>query len=511
MTRIVVSRDSAVVREVALADRDLRVGRSNDNDIVLEDAGKAVSRVHAELRHEAGGWVLLDLNSQNGIWTNGVRQPRIVLQPGTPVGIGPYQLTLMSEAFDAGETVVQQAPAAATMRTLNETAVFVRPAAAGQQVTGAASAARRDVSAQRSSSAGPVAALLRLPRPVLFGGFVGVAVVAIVLTSMLRPSANADAVDVTPVAEAAPASAPVSAPTPAPDATSTRNELITQQLAAGERALLEGRLDAAIADHLDRVLLVDPQNAPALALKARVQKAIEARAVPAASRASQPPTPAAATSSPRAPAPPGSTPARSTASTRTVKASADEAAAAADAEPPFPRQPGETPTTWRARGRALHQRFTSAESESRRGNYIEAARAFEGILRDEPAYPGARAGLDSARRGLVTEAEALVAEGRAHEDAGRFAEAASVYQRALTVAPTLAEAEARLGAVRGKLQGEAEAAYMRARQYDALKRVQDAIREYEAALAGLARDDRRRSAIDERLAVLKRPPLEERR
>lgn len=45
------------------------VGRSRDCDIVLDDTG--VSRRHAELRPDAGGWTVTDLGSTNGVRVNG--------------------------------------------------------------------------------------------------------------------------------------------------------------------------------------------------------------------------------------------------------------------------------------------------------------------------------------------------------------------------------------------------------------------------------------------------------
>ena len=58
-----------------------RIGRSEQNDLVLEDPGKAVSRNHAEIRYEGGRYVLADLESQNGIWVAGTRVPFVVLDP----------------------------------------------------------------------------------------------------------------------------------------------------------------------------------------------------------------------------------------------------------------------------------------------------------------------------------------------------------------------------------------------------------------------------------------------
>ncbi len=45
------------------------LGRSRDCDIVLDDTG--VSRRHAELRPDGGGWTVADLGSTNGVRVNG--------------------------------------------------------------------------------------------------------------------------------------------------------------------------------------------------------------------------------------------------------------------------------------------------------------------------------------------------------------------------------------------------------------------------------------------------------
>ncbi|MEA2614758.1 MAG: transport system ATP-binding/permease protein [Chloroflexota bacterium] len=53
----------------------VRIGRSADNDVVLEDL--QVSRYHAELvRVATGGWELVDLGSHNGTFVNGARITR---------------------------------------------------------------------------------------------------------------------------------------------------------------------------------------------------------------------------------------------------------------------------------------------------------------------------------------------------------------------------------------------------------------------------------------------------
>jgi hypothetical protein len=67
------------------------VGRSRECDTVIDDPN--VSRRHAELRPEDGGWVIADLGSTNGIKVNGRRVERARLEPGDRVTIGVTDLT----------------------------------------------------------------------------------------------------------------------------------------------------------------------------------------------------------------------------------------------------------------------------------------------------------------------------------------------------------------------------------------------------------------------------------
>jgi pSer/pThr/pTyr-binding forkhead associated (FHA) protein len=94
MPRLVVFRDRVLHRSVELGARELTIGRGQQNDVVLDDPDKVVSRFHAELRPEDGGYVLVDLNSQNGTWIDEERVERVTMHPGIAVVIGPYQLVV---------------------------------------------------------------------------------------------------------------------------------------------------------------------------------------------------------------------------------------------------------------------------------------------------------------------------------------------------------------------------------------------------------------------------------
>src|SRR4029450_11715612 len=90
--RILIFRADAVHRAIELGSRVVTIGRGAQNDIVLDDPDRTISRVHAEVAPEHGRYALVDLGSQNGTWSEAKRIDRLELKRGTPVMIGPYRL-----------------------------------------------------------------------------------------------------------------------------------------------------------------------------------------------------------------------------------------------------------------------------------------------------------------------------------------------------------------------------------------------------------------------------------
>jgi putative serine protease PepD len=66
--------------------RVLRIGRSSDNDIVLDSP--SVSRRHGELRPTATGWDLVDIGSTGGTWVDDQRVSHVSLGATTTVRFG---------------------------------------------------------------------------------------------------------------------------------------------------------------------------------------------------------------------------------------------------------------------------------------------------------------------------------------------------------------------------------------------------------------------------------------
>ena len=81
------------------------LGREAGSDIVLEDP--QVSRHHARLTLQAGGYVIEDLGSTNGTFINEQRlmgvQP---ITPGDQIRLGDNVVLSVSGSLDVGETVV---------------------------------------------------------------------------------------------------------------------------------------------------------------------------------------------------------------------------------------------------------------------------------------------------------------------------------------------------------------------------------------------------------------------
>ncbi|MDQ5857164.1 MAG: GAF domain-containing protein [Acidobacteriota bacterium] len=81
-----------------LAGQQASIGRSSDNDIVLNDF--SVSRRHAFLKHEGGEWVLYDNHSTNGIRVNDRHVPNAPVASGDRAVIGTFNLKFREEPVE---------------------------------------------------------------------------------------------------------------------------------------------------------------------------------------------------------------------------------------------------------------------------------------------------------------------------------------------------------------------------------------------------------------------------
>ena len=103
MARLRIIGGDGLEQVVDVREQRLQIGRGRDNDVVLPDPEKGVSRTHAELRLENDRYVIVDLQSQNGTYLNGARVERAEVPYGAEIAVGGYRLTLLRD----GATVVR--------------------------------------------------------------------------------------------------------------------------------------------------------------------------------------------------------------------------------------------------------------------------------------------------------------------------------------------------------------------------------------------------------------------
>lgn len=95
MAEIVVRYEDKVIERVVTEKKRLSIGRTSDNDIVLENRG--VSRRHATIELNPQDAVIIDNESLNGTFVNDRRIEEQILNDGDSITIGKYTLTFRCE------------------------------------------------------------------------------------------------------------------------------------------------------------------------------------------------------------------------------------------------------------------------------------------------------------------------------------------------------------------------------------------------------------------------------
>ena len=96
MAEIVVKFDDKVIERVVMEKKRISIGRTNDNDIVLENRG--VSRKHAMIEFNNNAAVIMDNESLNGTFVNNRKVTEEVLRDDDIITIGKYTLVYHTEA-----------------------------------------------------------------------------------------------------------------------------------------------------------------------------------------------------------------------------------------------------------------------------------------------------------------------------------------------------------------------------------------------------------------------------
>jgi len=120
MSKLVLKFDGAVLREVAVGAKEVSIGRSPDNGLVIDNP--AISHYHARVFREDDRLMLEDFGSLNGTFVNGQRVKMVHLKPGDSVVVGKHTI-VVSESREPETVVATESPRAVAPK-INETVML---------------------------------------------------------------------------------------------------------------------------------------------------------------------------------------------------------------------------------------------------------------------------------------------------------------------------------------------------------------------------------------------------
>jgi hypothetical protein len=514
VAKLIIYRGDTLDREVDLGERNARIGRGDQNDIVLPDPAKSVSRFHAELRFEQGKYSIVDLNSQNGTWVAGRRVPQAVLEPGVPVVLGTYRLVLKKES--------PPPPPDAAEATLIAPPPPVEPSSAATMVGPPRPAAPPPTPKVEVPKPAPEPTPAPRPEPKPEPPPAPKPAPPPPQAEPPKPAPKPEAEPKPAPAKPAPPPPKVEPPTPPPPAppppAAVKPQPVPKPAGKGmSKALLFGGFGILVVGVMAAAVFLTPLKDRLASLAGSKPAASSVAETPAAGgEAAKPPD---TQPRPVAPAPhearPVARPPSSQPQVTAPEASPARAARAPGEKPTTPAVPRDRAATAGGRRGAapppepkpkpinLAQTLDDARSAMIKGDYLAAIAGFEAILKVDPKYPNAADLMGVARGGAKNASQLAVDSGNKAELSGDFVGAQKQYERALQFDPESTAAPDAMRRLKARMQSEGEDAFKRARQYDALGRAQDAISMYEKAIQLLPPDHASVKTAKERLAVLK--------
>src|SRR5262249_25533885 len=96
--RLVVLSSNFGGREFVLAKPTMVIGRTDENDIVVNH--RSISRHHAKVVLEQGRYCIVDLQSANGVRVNGEEYGKVELRPGDVVDLGHVRMRYVDPTED---------------------------------------------------------------------------------------------------------------------------------------------------------------------------------------------------------------------------------------------------------------------------------------------------------------------------------------------------------------------------------------------------------------------------
>ncbi len=129
MSKLILSLDGVVLREVALTKDRETIGRRSHNDVVIDNL--AVSGEHAVIVRAGNTTHIEDLGSTNGTTVNGQPIKRHLLRDGDTIEVGKYRLRYLLDAAagngPAGADLDTQQPMAREFYSPGPATIQVRP------------------------------------------------------------------------------------------------------------------------------------------------------------------------------------------------------------------------------------------------------------------------------------------------------------------------------------------------------------------------------------------------
>jgi len=95
MPEIIVKYEDKIIERVVSEKKRISIGRTSDNDIVLDNRG--VSRKHAQIEFNDNAAVIIDNESLNGTFVNSRKVGEEILRDSDTITIGKYSLIYRTE------------------------------------------------------------------------------------------------------------------------------------------------------------------------------------------------------------------------------------------------------------------------------------------------------------------------------------------------------------------------------------------------------------------------------
>jgi tetratricopeptide (TPR) repeat protein len=394
------------VQELDLEGPEIRIGRSVDNQVVLPDDGKVVSRVHAVLRLVGDKYVLLDNNSKIGTTVDGKKIKQVVLQPGQEFVIGPFRLVFnlggtMEEGADLKDTIAGPMPTPVPPETVGGHEGTARPAPSQTHKTQGGASGTVGLKPRPNPA---VSWVERQPQSVRYGAGIGALVLlgGVLIWQFLPTSSQEESplagntpTAATTIATTTPTTIPV--PVISPEEIGSARAALDAVAATLEPSRNGRRIpfsiyakaaeeyNRIITDQIQPMLAKDSTHEEALGLLKRAQDGATK------ARETVPPTTASVT-------------------TTSIPADSDPTG--------VPRRADETDAAYEQRNALAKRDHDRGRSLLKMGDYLEAFRLLSALAEREPALPDIKSSLNNARTALEQARQQAISEGRQRNDEG---------------------------------------------------------------------------------------------